>query len=239
MQIKKLSIVIPVFNEEPTVYEVLRSVTNMKLIEGIEKEIIIVNDCSTDESEVKIHNFISDFPSNRIKYIRHKVNHGKGAAVRSGFENATGDFVIIQDADLELDPNDMNVLLRKAIDEQADVVYGSRFLQKGKAETQLSQHYFANVFLTKLSNLFSGLKITDMATCYKLIRTGLLKNFTLVENRFGMEPEITAKLAAIKGIKITEAPISYQARSRSEGKKIGWKDGLRYLYCILRYNLLK
>ncbi len=239
MFIKRLSIIIPVFNEGPTVYEVLKAVTSINLISNIEKEIIVVNDSSVDESERKILGFISDFPNEKIKYIRHEINHGKGAAVRNGIEHVTGDFVIIQDADLELDPNDMNGLLRAAIDNTADVVYGSRFLKKGKSDSQLSQHYFANIFLTKLSNLFSGLQITDMATCYKLIRTDELKKFTLIENRFGMEPEITAKLAAIKGIKIVEAPIKYKARSKSEGKKIGWKDGLRYIYCIIRYNLFK
>lgn len=239
MEIKRLSIIIPVFNEDTTVYEILQSVSGVKLIAGIEKEIIVVNDCSIDESEGRIQRFIADFPSQKIKYIRHEINHGKGAAVRNGLEHVTGDFIIIQDADLELDPNDMNVLLRAAIEQEADVVYGSRFLNRGKAKTQLSQHYFANVFLTKLSNLFSGLKITDMATCYKLIRSEVMNKIKLQEDRFGMEPEITAKLAAVKGIKITEAPISYSARSKSEGKKIGWKDGFRYIYCIVRYNLFK
>ncbi|MCX6274146.1 MAG: glycosyltransferase family 2 protein [Bacteroidetes bacterium] len=239
MEIRKLSIIIPVFNEDTTVYEILKAVSNTKLISGIEKEIIVVNDCSVDESESKILSFIADFPAEKIKYIRHEVNHGKGAAVRNGFENVSGDFVIIQDADLELDPTDMNSLLQEAIINNAAVVYGSRFLQKGKADSQLQQHYFANVFLTRLSNFFSGLQITDMATCYKLIRSDLLNQFTICENRFGLEPEITAKLAKIKGIKIIEAPITYQARTKSEGKKIGWKDGFRYIYCIVRYNLFK
>ena len=239
MQINKLSIIIPVFNEDTTVYEVLKAVTGVTLIAGIEKEIIVVNDCSIDESESKILNFIADFPAEKIKYIRHEINHGKGASISTAIPHATGDYTIIQDADLELDPNDMNVLLRAAIDEGADAVYGSRFLQKGKADSQLSQHFFANIFLTKLSNIFSGLQITDMATCYKLIRSDLLKKFTIRENRFGFEPEITAKLAAVKGIKIMEAPVSYRARSKSEGKKIGWKDGVRYIYCIARYNIFK
>lgn len=239
MEIKKLSIIIPVFNEDTTVYEILKAVSNTQLIYGIEKEIIVVNDCSVDESESKILGFISDFPNEKIKYIRHEVNHGKGAAVRNGFAKVTGDYVIIQDADLELDPNDMNILLQEAISQNAAVVYGSRFLQKGKADSQLQQHYFANIFLTKLSNLFSGLNITDMATCYKLIRSDLLNKFTIRENRFGMEPEVTAKLAKIKDVSITEAPITYRARKKSEGKKIGWKDGFRYIYCIVRYNLFK
>ena len=239
MEIRRLSIIIPVFNEDTTVYEILKAVSATKLVSGIEKEIIVVNDCSVDASENKILDFIADFPSEKIKYLRHEVNHGKGAAVRNAFELVSGDFVIIQDADLELDPNDMNVLLQEAMSRNAAVVYGSRFLQKGKSESQLQQHYFANVFLTKLSNLFSGLRITDMATCYKLIRSDLIRQFTIREDRFGLEPEITAKLAKIKGINIIEAPITYHARTKSEGKKIGWKDGFRYIYCILRYNLFR
>jgi glycosyltransferase involved in cell wall biosynthesis len=236
MPIQRLSIIIPVFNEDTTVYEVLKAVADVKLISGIEKEIIVVNDCSVDNSERKILEFISDFPSETIKYIRHEINHGKGASVSTAVAHVTGDYVIIQDADLELQPEEINVLLQTAIDNNADAVFGSRFLKKGRAEKQKKRHYAANIFLTRFSNLFTGLKLTDMGTCYKLVRTSILKRITIEERRFGMDPELTAKLGRMKGIVITEAPISYKYRTVKEGKKIGWKDGLRSVYCTVRYS---
>jgi glycosyltransferase involved in cell wall biosynthesis len=237
MSINKLSIIIPVFNEDTTVYEVLRAVSAVKLIDGVEKEIIVVNDCSTDESEREILSFISDFPSEKIKYIRHEVNHGKGASVSTAIAQVTGDFVIIQDADLELQPGEINILLQAAADQNADAVFGSRFLKKGRAANQKKRHYAANIFLTRFSNLFTGLRLTDMGTCYKLVRTSILQQITIEEKRFGMDPELTAKLAKMKGLLISEAPISYSYRTVNEGKKIGWKDGLRSVYCTVRYSL--
>lgn len=237
MPITKLSIIIPVFNEDTTVYEVLRAVSAVRLIDGIEKEIIVVNDCSTDESEKKILSFISDFPSEKIEYIRHEINHGKGASVSTAIAQVKGDYVIIQDADLELQPEEINVLLKVAADKNADAVFGSRFLNSGRVDKQKKRHYAANIFLTRFSNLFTGLKLTDMGTCYKLVRTSILKQVTIEERRFGMDPELTAKLGKLKNLVITEAPISYKYRTVNEGKKIGWKDGLRSLYCTVRYSL--
>jgi glycosyltransferase involved in cell wall biosynthesis len=237
MPILRLSIIIPVFNEDSTVYEVLKAVSDVHLITGIEKEIIVVNDCSTDESEREILSFISDFPSEKIKYIRHEINHGKGASVSTAITHVTGDYIIIQDADLELQPGEINVLLQAAADQNADAVFGSRFLNKGRAAKQKKRHYAANIFLTKFSNLFTGLRLTDMGTCYKLVRTSVLQKITIEERRFGMDPELTAKLAKMKGLLIIEAPISYSYRTVNEGKKIGWRDGLRSVYCTVRYSV--
>ena len=237
MHISKLSIIIPVFNEDSTVYEVLKAVSGVKLISGIEKEIIVVNDCSIDESERKIQNVIADFPAEKIEYIRHEINHGKGASVSTAIPYATGDYVIIQDADLELQPGEINGLLSVAVKHDADAVFGSRFLNRGRAPKQKKRHYMANIFLTKFSNLFTGLKLTDMGTCYKLIRTELMKNISIEERRFGMDPELTAKLSRIKNVVIKEAPISYNYRTVNEGKKIGWKDGFRSIWCTVRYSI--
>jgi len=237
MPITKLSIIIPVFNEDTTVYEVLRAVSAVGLINSIEKEIIVVNDCSTDESEREILSFISDFPSEKIKYIRHEINHGKGASVSTAIAHVTGDYVIIQDADLELQPEEMNVLLKAAAEQNADAVFGSRFMKSGRVAKQKKRHYAANIFLTRFSNLFTGLRLTDMGTCYKLLRTSILKQLTIEERRFGMDPELTAKLGRLKGVVVVEAPVSYKYRTVNEGKKIGWKDGLRSIYCTVRYSL--
>jgi glycosyltransferase involved in cell wall biosynthesis len=237
MEIKRLSIIIPVFNEDTTVYEVLQAVSAVRLIAGIEREIIVVNDCSIDESENKILRFIADFPGEQIKYIRHEINHGKGASVNTAIPHVSGDYLIFQDADLELQPGEVNTLLKAAMDQQADVVYGSRFLNKGRGQKQKKRHYIANIFLTRFSNFFTGFRLTDMGTCYKLIRTSLMKKISVDERRFGMDPEITAKLGKVKGIVMTEAPISYSYRSVHEGKKIGWKDGIRSVYCTVRYSL--
>jgi len=237
MPIHKLSIIIPVFNEDSTVYEVLKAVSSVELFAGIEKEIIVVNDCSTDGSEREILSFISNFPTEKIKYIRHEINHGKGASVSTAIAHVTGDYVIIQDADLELQPEEINVLLQAAAEQNADAVFGSRFLKKGRAAKQKKRHYAANIFLTRFSNLFTGLGLTDMGTCYKLLRTSVLKQITIAERRFGMDPELTAKLGKMKGLVIREAPVSYSYRTVNEGKKIGWKDGLRSVYCTVRYSL--
>ncbi len=235
----KLSIIIPVFNESKTIVEVLLKITDLGLFHGFEKEIILVDDCSSDGSDRLIDNFIQKLPAgdSNIRLIRQKVNQGKGAAVRRGIEAATGDYLIPQDADLELDPGDINVLLDYAIAHDSMVVYGSRFLGRTAISDMGVLQKAANLFLTRLSNVLSGQKITDMETCYKLIKTSVAKSLRLRENRFGFEPEITAKLSKIKGIRIAEVPISYFPRNKAAGKKINWKDGVKAMYCIVRYNL--
>ena len=206
-------------------------------MKDIEKEIILINDASTDTSKGIIEKAISEAPL-PIRQINHEQNTGKGGAIHTGIQEATGDYTIIQDADLELDPNEINDLLQVVIDGKADIVYGSRFLKKNqKGGSFLSD--MANGFLTRLSNLIFGIKITDMETCYKLVPTETFKSLNLVEKRFGFEPEITAKLAKIKELKWAEVPITYNPRTEEQGKKIGWKDGFRAIWCILKYGLSK
>lgn len=232
--IKKLSIIIPAFNEEKTIKEVLEIISNLVLVHGIQKEIIVVNDFSTDKTADLIESFQKENPALELKCFNRKVNRGKGAALHYGIEEATGDYLIPQDADLELDPNDINLILEKAIDNNLDVVYGSRFKLSNQGKEGVG--LWANLFLTKLSNTFTGLRITDMETCYKLMRTSIAKELKLKEERFGFEPEVTAKLAKVPNLKIDEVPIQYIIRSYEEGKKIGWKDGVKALYCIIKYS---
>ena len=239
MAIGKLSIIIPAFNEEATIYQVLKEVHLLQLINDIEKEIILVNDCSTDETDAVVQNFIFDYPAAQLNYLKHATNSGKGAAIQTAFHKANGDYVVIQDADLELNPKDLNLLLKPVVEEHIDVVYGSRFLNKERNSKQSDGSYYANRFLTWFSNVCSGLHLTDMETCYKMMRTELVKKIELEEKRFGFEPEITAKLARFKGVRFTEVPVSYETRTKEEGKKIGWKDGVRAIVCIVKYNLLK
>jgi len=236
MTIQKLSIIIPVFNEETTIYQVLQAVYAVKLINHINKEIIVVNDCSTDQTEIIIRKFIAEFPHAPVQYINHLFNKGKGAAIQTAIQKTNGDYLVIQDADLELNPEDLNVLLKPVTEEHIDVVYGSRFLNRLKDKRQTNRSYYANKFLTWFSNLCSGLSLTDMETCYKLMKTELVKKIVLKEMRFGFEPEITAKLAKIKGVRFAEVPVTYEMRTKEEGKKIGWKDGVRAMACIIRYN---
>ena len=235
----KLSIIIPVYNEAATIGEVIKIIANLSLINHWEKEIIVVNDCSTDASATCIQEAIKDLnPAVQITLLNHEKNLGKGGAIHTGIKEANSDYTIIQDADLELDPNDINKMLAIISQEKADIVYGSRFLlEKNRGGTFLSN--LANSFLTKLSNFIFGIKITDMETCYKLVPTAYFKSLKLVEQRFGFEPEITAKLARNKTLKWAEVPIKYQARTEEQGKKIGWKDGFRAVYCILKYGLSK
>lgn len=235
----KLSIIIPVYNEAATIGEVIKIIANLSLINDWEKEIIVVNDCSTDASATCIQEAIKDLnPAVQITLLNHEKNLGKGGAIHTGINKANSDYTIIQDADLELDPNDINKMLAIISQEKADIVYGSRFLlEKNRGGTFLSN--LANSFLTKLSNFIFGIKITDMETCYKLVPTAYFKSLKLVEQRFGFEPEITAKLARNKTLKWAEVPIKYQARTEEQGKKIGWKDGFRAVYCILKYGLSK
>ncbi len=235
----KLSIVIPAYNEGPTIHHILNKVDAVVLLNNFEKEIIIVNDCSKDDTEESIHRYKNGNPQMPIIYFKHEVNMGKGAAIRTGIQKATGDLVIIQDADLEYDPEEYNVLLKPFIMNVADVVYGSRFMGGKPHRILFYWHSIGNQFLTKLSNMFTNLNLTDMETCYKMMRRELIQSIHLTENRFGFEPEITSKLSRIKGIRIYEVGISYYGRTYEEGKKIGWKDGFRAIYCILKYGLFK
>ncbi|MDB4062361.1 glycosyltransferase family 2 protein [Vicingaceae bacterium] len=232
--IQKLSIIIPAFNEEKTIAQVLDIISKLKLVHNIEKEILVINDFSSDRTRAVTEEFITAHPESGIKLFNQKVNQGKGAALHYGIEQAIGDYLIPQDADLELDPNDINKLLEKAIEEKIQVVYGSRFLQAENPNKNAS--FFANQILTKLSNLFSGWRITDMETCYKLIDSKIAKALILKEKRFGFEPEITAKLAKVKGIKYGEVPVAYEFRTYEEGKKIGWQDGVKAIFCIVKYS---
>ena len=237
--IKKLSIVVPAYNEGKTIHLILDKIAAVNLINGIEKEIILVNDCSKDDTEEAIFRFKNQHPELNLQYFKHEVNAGKGAALHTGIQHATGEYLIIQDADLEYDPDEYNDLLKPVLKGFADVVYGSRFMGSKPHRILFFWHSIGNKFLTFLSNFFSNLNLTDMETGYKLFNTKVVQELNLLEKRFGFEPEITAKIARIKGVRIYEVGISYYGRTYEEGKKIGWKDGFRAIYCILKYGLFK
>ena len=235
--IKKLSIVIPAYNEERTIHLILDRIKAVELIGDMTKEIIITNDCSSDDTEGAIQRYIETNTALNIQYLKHEQNQGKGAALHTGIRYASGDYVIIQDADLEYDPQEYNILLQPILDGFADVVYGSRFVGGKPHRILFYWHSKGNKWLTGISNMLTNLNLTDMETCYKLFERKTIQSLDLKEKRFGFEPEVTAKIARVPNVRIYEVGISYYGRSYAEGKKIGWKDGFRAIYCILKYNI--
>jgi glycosyltransferase involved in cell wall biosynthesis len=239
VNISTLSIVIPVYNEEATISRILSTISQVELVKGIQKEVIVVNDCSTDKTREAITEFIDTHHSLNIRYIEQPKNMGKGAALRAGISSATGEFLVVQDADMEYDPNEYNDLLKPVISGFADVVYGSRFMGSNPHRILFFWHSIGNKLLTFFTNMFSNLNLTDMETCYKLFNTKIIQSVDLKEERFGFEPEVTIKISRVPGIRIYEVGISYYGRSYEEGKKIGWRDGFRAVYSILKYGLFR
>jgi glycosyltransferase involved in cell wall biosynthesis len=239
MQAKCLSIIIPVYNEENTIHLIVNKIREVQLINDIQKELIIVNDCSTDQTAGSVRRYMDENPDIPIRFFEHDINRGKGAALHTGIQKATGDLLIVQDADLEYDPREYNLLLKPIVEGHADIVYGTRFIGGQPHRVLFFWHSIGNKFLTTLSNAFTDLNLTDMETCYKLFRTDIIKSLPLREQRFGFEPEVTARIARIPKIRIYEVGISYYGRTFQDGKKIGWRDGFRALYCILKYNIFR
>ncbi len=225
----------PVYNEQVTVREIIQRVLALKL----DLELIIIDDCSTDGTREILNTLDETAADSRIKILYHGQNQGKGAAIRTGIQNVNGDVIVIQDADLEYDPMDLPDMLQPILDGKADAVYGSRLIGRGPHRVLFFWHMLGNKLLTLLSNIFTNLNLTDMESCYKMVRTDILKQIKIEQNRFGFEPEITAKLAKIKGIRLYEIGISYFGRSYEEGKKITWKDGFQAIWCILKYWIVR
>ncbi len=238
MSQQKLSIIIPAYNEGATIHLILDKVRAVTLLNNIQKEVIIVNDASKDNTQEAIESYLGNYGSElNIRLHNQEFNQGKGAAIHKGIQLATGDFLIVQDADLEYDPNEYNLLLKPVLDGFADVVYGSRFMGGNPHRILFFWHSIGNNLLTFASNMFTNLNLTDMETCYKLFRTEMIQSLKLKEKRFGFEPEVTAKISRVKGVRIYEVGISYYGRTYEEGKKIGMKDAFRAIYCILKYNI--
>ncbi len=231
----KLSIVIPVYNEGPTIHLILDRIRQVELIGSVKKQIVLVNDCSTDNTRESIEGYIARNSDVEVLFLNHDVNKGKGAALHTGIARADGDILVVQDADLEYDPEEYNILLKPILRGDADVVYGSRFMGGRPHRILFFWHTIGNRFLTFLSNMMTNLNLTDMETCYKMFKTPIIKSLDLKEQRFGFEPEVTAKVSKVKNVRIYEVGISYYGRTYDEGKKIGWKDGFRAIYCILKY----
>ena len=234
---KKLSIIIPCFNEQSFIEQIIDKVRQVSLDYSMEKEIIVIDDASTDGTVQIVNAYIKKNQS--VKLILHPVNKGKGACVQSGLKEVTGDIVIIQDADLEYDPADYNKMLSPIVSGHADVVYGSRFMGSGPHRVLFFWHTIGNKLLTFFSNIFTGVNLTDMETGYKMFTTEIIKRIQIKEKRFGIEPEITAKICRIKDIRIYEVGIAYYGRKYNEGKKITWQDGFIAIWCILKYNILR
>ena len=237
MNVQRLSILIPCYNEQQMVADVLKMVSNAQMMDQVQKEVIIIDDGSSDNTPACIQQFIKENPAQQIKLITHQTNRGKGACVRSGLALATGDVVIIQDSDLEYDASEYNKLLMPIAKGHADVVYGSRFRGSEAHRVLFFLHTIGNKLLTFWSNVFTGLNLTDMETGFKMFRTDAIRQLNLKENRFGFEPEVTAKISRVKNIRIYEVGVSYYGREYEQGKKIRWTDGMRAVYCVFKYNI--